>query len=338
MSNPKRHHIVPNFYLKQWRDPANTQRSVVWSLDKETLKPLKGSPHQPHNILVEGHYFTEHETDGTRHAPTEKYLSYNEASIASLLPCLEAGQSLSEANRNALWSFVLAMFTRTTWWRRPLQENLMNRVRSQVPQKVKARAIKQEEESFLGRYNRADRRKILHSRRQEIDALVESQSGPLLEQLIDSLKTKIHPLLVRAALDLEEARTYPFTLIEVKELPLVTSDTPCIIEEDLSILQLNRENVKGGAFVCPLTPKLAFVGALGLRDNYATFDSKWSQLLNTRIRANAEKLLIANTSAVDNTWFLTAPDLPLTMREIIQSALESLRRESSAAQAKGFSH
>lgn len=339
MSSPKRHHIVPRFYLEQWKDPLKTQRPLVWVFDKQTLKTLEGSPRQPHNLLVEGHYFTEDELDGTRHAPVEEYLSHNESTIAHLLPFLEADQPVTEGHRNALWSFVLAMFVRTAWWRKPL-DDLINQVYLQVPQKAKSRAEREAKNHLRQKgYNRADRRKAWQSHSKELAALVESESRPLLDQLTPLFKTKIHPSFVTAALNLEEARTYPFTLIRVEGLPLVTSDTPCVIEEDPSIFQLDRENVPGSAFICPLTPKLAFVGALGLRDSYTTFGSDWSRLFNVRIRANAKSVLVANTSAVDDTWFLTAQGLPPTMQEIIQPVLEFWRRKSSSVakgQARGF--
>ena len=338
MSNPKRHHIIPRFYLEQWKDLTNDKRPLVWVLDKETLKPFKDVAHQPHNILVEKHYFTEPEIDGTSHAPVEKDLSFNESTIASLLPLLETGQSLTEDNRKELWSFVLAMFARTAWWRESLQDLLElvpshQKTKTLTKQKLKDRFVQEG-------YNRADRRKLLRSRSKEINALIETELSSLsVDPRIHSLKTKLHPAMVKTALDFEEARTYPFTLIEVEELPLLTSDTPCFFEQDPSIFQLNRENLQGGAFVCPLTPRLAFIGCLGLRDEYATFSSDQSRLLNVRIRANAERSLVANTNAVNETWFLTDQGLPPTMQEIIQPALESWRRKSSSVgkpQVRGF--
>lgn len=334
MSDPKRHHIIPRFYLEQWKDFTNNQRSVIWLLDKETLKPFKGVAHQPHNILVKKHYFTEHEIDGTSHAPVEKDLSFNESTIARLLPLLETGQSLTEDNRNELWSFVLAMFARAALWHESLQDLIKQapshqKTKNLTSQKVKARLVKEG-------YNRADRRKKF----KEIDPLIKTELSSLsVDPRVHSLKTKLHPAMVKTALDFEEARTYPFTLIKVEELPLLTSDTPCFFEQDPSIFQLNRENLQGGAFVCPLTPRLAFIGCLGLRDEYATFSSDQYRLLNVRIRANAETKLVANTDAVNETWFLNDQDLPPTMQEIIQPVLESYRRKSSSVgkpQVRGF--
>jgi len=178
MSKPKRHHIVPQFYLKQWRDPNQPKRHLLWIADKDTLK---GNFQQPNNIFVETHYFTEQGFDSTHHAPTEALLSINESDIAPILPRLEAGQPTTEVEQVALWNFVLAMFARASWFRKLLQDYLGTQALAEVVSKTKHRAAQKVNERLKeGTCNRAERRKLLQSSRNKIDRFVETESLPLL--------------------------------------------------------------------------------------------------------------------------------------------------------------
>jgi len=132
--------------------------------------------------------------------------------------------------------------------------------------------------------------------------------------MIDLLKNNLHSWWVKVALDLEEAKTYPFTLVNVEGTPLVTSDTPCFTEDEMNFLQLERDEGPGRAFICPLTPRLAFVGARGIKAGYTKKGNDWARLINARMRANAKKSLIANTDNLNEGWFLTDSRFPPTMR------------------------
>ncbi|MEQ9672279.1 DUF4238 domain-containing protein [Coleofasciculus sp. G2-EDA-02] len=329
----KRHHIIPQFYLKKWTDLNQPDRTLVWILDKNSLQGICTSPK---NAFVEKHYFTEQELDGTRNDPVETCLSeLVETEMGMLLPAIEAGQPLTTVNQRTLWTFVLTMFMRVDWWRQPLK-SLIDPALTKARRKVVDKII---EENSKNRNTRLLRRQAKSKAyRREISAEVEQKSSSYLETLATSLATKIHPMLVMASLTLEELQkelqTYPFKIVRIDGLPLLSSDTPCVVEEDPSILEFEGENVPKVAFICPLTPKLAFVGGLGLSTGYTTTDSEWVRRFNARIRANAQKDLIANTNTVDDSWFLTDTNSPLTMREIIlQSQNDS---PVIKTQSKGF--
>lgn len=254
--------------------------------------------------------------------------------MGKLLPDLEAGQLLTTAHQKTLWTFVLTMFVRVAWWRQPLQN-----VIDQALTKARRMAVDNVIENSKKENTRALRRQAKSKAyRRKISAEVDQKSPSLLEPLATSLATKIHPMLVMASLTLEELQeelqTYPFKIVRTDGLSLLSSDTPCVVEENPSILEFEGENVPKLAFICPLTPKLAFVGGLGLSTGYTTTDSEWVRRFNARIRANAQKKLIANTNAIDESWFLTDTNSPPSMREIIlQSKLAPLVIKT---QTKGF--
>lgn len=336
MPNPKRHHKVPRFYLDQWKDPCS-EKSTIWIFNKDSLDC---SPRLTKDTFVEGHYFTEQELDGTRHAPLENYLNRNETIAATLLRRLEANDPLTEydgetplpaADRNVLRQFIAGLFVRSAWWRE-LLPHVISYANAKTNQEVKSRTQRELEQDLRQQgFNRTDRRKALRENKKKQPSINSS-----LQELTASWITKVHPqFIINASNQLELAKTLPFTIVRVEGLPLLTSDTPCIIEEDPSIFQLHREKILGSAFICPLTPHLAFVGALGLKDEYATFDSDWSRLFNARIRANAQKELIANTKDVDETWFLNNQNSPRTMQEILEPSRRRLSL-GTKVKKKGF--
>lgn len=328
----KRHHIIPQFYLKKWTDLNQPDRTLVWVLDKNTLQGICTSPQ---NAFVGKHYFTEQELDGTRNDPVETCLGeLIETEMGKLLPALEAGQPLTAVHQKTLWTFVLTMFVRVAWWRQPLQS-----VIDQALTKARFKAVDKVIENSKKENTRALRRQAKSKAyRRKISAEVDQKSPSLLEPLATSLATKIHPMLVRASLTLEELQeelqTYPFKIVRTDGLSLLSSDTPCVVEEDPSILEFEGEDVPRQAFICPLTPKLAFVGALGLSTGYTTIDSGWVRRFNARIRANAQKELITNTNTVDESWFLTDTNSPPSMREIILQS--KLAPPVIKTQTKGF--
>jgi hypothetical protein len=329
MQNPrlkKRHHIIPEVYLKQWRVLNQPKRIIVWYLDKKTLQ---GTGESPKNIFVKGHYFTEKELDGTRNHPVEDHLSQQiENRVNPLISILESSQPLTKEVRRDLWYFVSTMFTRTAWWREILQ-NLIE----PAFEKGKRQAVDKVMQKSLEGKSRASRRQAqTKAYRRKISMDIEQESPAILEPLATSLATKLHPSLVMASLTLEDLQVYPFKIIRTDGISLLSSDTPCFLEEDPLILKFGEEELPSRAFVCPLTPNLTFIGALGLNTGYTTVNSEWVRRFNARVRANAKDKLIANTNAVDESWFLEDPASPPTMQEVIHQ----LELGAQKPQAKGF--
>jgi hypothetical protein len=322
----KRHHIIPQVYLKQWRDPTQSKRITVCCLDKSTLQGVCTSPE---NLLVKTHYFTEQELDGSRNHPVEDCLSEQiEGKVNQLLSILESNQILTEEVQKDIWHFVSSMFTRVSWWRETLQ-NLIE----PALEKGKHQAIDKFIQQSTEGKNRASRRQgSSKASRRKVAMDIEHKAPSILEPLATSLTTKLHPSLVMASLVLKNLQAYPFKIVRTDGIPLLSSDTPCFVEEDSFILRFAEEEATSRAFVCPLTPQLAFVGGLGLNTGYITVNSEWVRRFNARVRANSTDKLIANTNAVDESWFLEDPTSPPTMREVI-CQLELPVRKS---QGKGF--
>lgn len=308
----RRHHIIPKVYLKQWNDPNQPKRVKVYCLDKATLKGICTSPD---NIFVNNHYFTEQELSGLKHHPVEDYLSEKtESRFPQLLSMLESHQAITEAMQKELWWFVASMFARVSWWREPLQSLI-----DPAFVKGKDQAVSQAVQRYSANKNRATRRQVNSSKyRREVALDVEKKASEILTPLAESVKTKLHPALVMASLTLEELQTYPCKVLTTDGSSVLSSDTPCFVEEDPVLLSLSEAETTHRAFVCPLSPKLVFVGGLGLTTGYRSVDCEWVQRFNARVRANAQDKLLANTNAVDESWFRSDVNSPPTMREVIE--------------------
>lgn len=312
MSNEKqRHHIVTEAYLSQWRDPKRPGDPRVWVFEKSAQE---GQLRHPNRILVERNYFTEVEPEGERHTQVEDRLAREvEGPAMEVLRSVECGSVLSPSDRGLIWKFVTTMFARTAWWRKPLLDLVERGVR-EAPSKAVDRAIASMP------LNRAARRKAARCRRLIV---AEVSKAPTLKTFAESLKTKIHPMLVAAALDFEEVQEYPFSLFRVdRQASLISSDTPCFLE-DRSVLGLPLH--PGYVMTCPLTPRVAFVGGLHLAQGYVVANLEWARKFNARVRSNADRWLVAVSADVNEAWFLDDPDWPPTFREVAARSLKNLR-------------
>jgi hypothetical protein len=325
--NPKkRHHIISSVYLEKWKDPKQLNRDIVFSLDKKSLKAIGSSPK---NILVEKHYFTESQLNGTRSHPVEDYLGEDVENKFNKFVCgLELIEPIEEETKKYFWRFVLSMFTRVLW----LKERLQSLVKPALEQS-KHKAINQLVQKHAEGKNRSGRRQAKSSNyRAEISAEIEKKVPSVLKPLEASIETQLHPLAVMASLSVDESYDIPFKIVRSKKGSFISSDTPCFSEEDPFLLSFDGERAIDRAFICPLSPNLVFVGGAGLTTGYSDVDSEWVRRFNARVRANAKEKLIANTNLVDESWFLDNPDSPPTMKEVI----DGLELPNSKAKRKGF--
>jgi hypothetical protein len=83
MSEPKRQHIIPKCYLKQFVDPHTPtgQEPYVWIFDRGSKK---GEKRAPRNILTETDLYTFSGKDGTKNYSLENSLAQIESDYASL--------------------------------------------------------------------------------------------------------------------------------------------------------------------------------------------------------------------------------------------------------------
>jgi hypothetical protein len=113
MSEPKRQHIIPKCYLKQFVDPHTPtgQEPYVWIFDRGSKK---GKKRAPRNILTETDLYTFSGKDGTKNYSLENSLAQIESDYASLFE-QKIGQHLPLHAREhlVLCAFVAGMLQRT---------------------------------------------------------------------------------------------------------------------------------------------------------------------------------------------------------------------------------
>ena len=108
----KRHHQIPECYLKRFADPVNAQ---IWNYDKQ-----KGEtwPASIDSTAVEKHLYSVTGEDGQHHTDIEDAISQIEGIGAPLLTRSIAGEALLGQERYNFASFVAIMFVRTNAFRR----------------------------------------------------------------------------------------------------------------------------------------------------------------------------------------------------------------------------
>lgn len=108
----KRHHQIPEFYLKGFASPITGQ---VWTYDKQ-----KGQtwPSSVDGTAVESHLYSVTGEDGKHHTEIEDAISLIEGIGAPLLERVIAGDDLLKQERYDFASFVAIMFVRTNAFRR----------------------------------------------------------------------------------------------------------------------------------------------------------------------------------------------------------------------------
>jgi len=113
MSEPKRQHIIPKCYLKQFVDPHTPpgQEPYVWIFDRGSKKEKNRAPR---NILTETDLYTFRAKGGTRNYSLEKSLAQIESEYASVFE-QKIGQHLPLDAREhlVLCAFVAGMLQRT---------------------------------------------------------------------------------------------------------------------------------------------------------------------------------------------------------------------------------
>lgn len=106
MTDPKRHHYVPQFYLKNFADESER----VWVYDRATKEYRHQKTDQ---VAVIGHYYRIEKKDGTLSAEIERYLADEvEGPAATAMSKLERGEGITERERSDIAVFVALQMTR----------------------------------------------------------------------------------------------------------------------------------------------------------------------------------------------------------------------------------
>ncbi len=110
----KRHHYIPQFYLKGFVDPQN--EPYIWVYDKDNGRIIKSSAK---DIAVEKHYFSFIDKLGRRDSETlENFLEKTETEAAPVINKLLKEESLNEEEQVSFAFFVALMMMRTPNYRK----------------------------------------------------------------------------------------------------------------------------------------------------------------------------------------------------------------------------
>lgn len=107
----KRHHLVPEFYLRRFTD----KNGHIWNYDKEksTVKKLTVI-----NTSVEKHCYSYTDVDGTRNNDVEDFIAKIESDAAPVLEKFISGEKIEREQRIKLSSFFAITYARSNTHRR----------------------------------------------------------------------------------------------------------------------------------------------------------------------------------------------------------------------------
>lgn len=104
MNEPKRHHYLPQFYLKTFADDGQ-----LWVFDREDREYRRQTPY---NTAVQREYYTVVDKSGSKNRELERILARIEGRAADAIRVAEAQQDLSDEQRAAIAVFVALLKVR----------------------------------------------------------------------------------------------------------------------------------------------------------------------------------------------------------------------------------
>lgn len=114
MLSPKRHHYLPEFYLKGF-----TRDEMLWIFDRKA-REYRRQP--PRNTAVIGHYYTTATESGEKDYSIETHLAETESEAKPIIEKLEDGQTISTEERIGLAYFLALLVSRTPKHAREIEE------------------------------------------------------------------------------------------------------------------------------------------------------------------------------------------------------------------------
>lgn len=104
MSTPKRHHYLPEFYLKGF-----SRNKILFVYDRELNEYREQTPK---DTAVISHYYTLKDDEGKKNLEIETFLSQLEGDTKPIIEKLEIGETISEEEKNVLSIFVSFLMNR----------------------------------------------------------------------------------------------------------------------------------------------------------------------------------------------------------------------------------
>lgn len=124
MSEPKRHHYVPQCYLKNFAD----EKGMIWVFDRKTKEYRKQSIA---DTAVQNHYYRIKTKDGEYSTDVEKFFSTLEAEASVIIGKLVRVEKVSQRDKE-----VLALFISFQRARVPDFEKLMNEADEKMMKRI----------------------------------------------------------------------------------------------------------------------------------------------------------------------------------------------------------
>lgn len=112
--NPKRHHFLPEFYLRKF-----SRDGFLWVYDRKEDTYRR---QQPKNTAVIGHYYATTGESGERDYEVEKMLADFEGRAQPVIQTLESGQAITPEQRVDLAYYLAFQHTRTPRFEREIDE------------------------------------------------------------------------------------------------------------------------------------------------------------------------------------------------------------------------
>ncbi|MDB5224989.1 MAG: hypothetical protein JWO43_611 [Candidatus Adlerbacteria bacterium] len=141
MKEQKRHHYVPQFYLKGFAD----EHERVWVYDRVTQQFRHQKTDQ---IAVIGHYYRIEKRDGSLSVEVEQYLSEVEGDAAFALNKLDKHESITQEEKIHIAVYIALQMTRVPDYEKrvkELQEKSIRRINKMLFSSVEAAKEKIEE-------------------------------------------------------------------------------------------------------------------------------------------------------------------------------------------------
>ncbi len=117
MSKPKRHHYVPQFYLRGFEIPDEPER--IWVYERG-----KNDAYKTHvrNVAVSGHYYSRI-VDGQNYTSFEAFLNVEVEGPANLvLSKIRAHQQLTASDKDVLSAYISVMLARTPAYKKDVEQ------------------------------------------------------------------------------------------------------------------------------------------------------------------------------------------------------------------------
>jgi hypothetical protein len=134
LNNPKRHHYLPQFYLRNFcRD------GLLWVYDRERNEYRQQTPI---NTAIENQFYTAIGPDGEKHTHIEKFFSFIEGETKPIIEKIDNGQKIDPNEKGMLATFISFLKVRV-----PNFEKTVNEANEKMIKKVNQFMFSSEEQT-----------------------------------------------------------------------------------------------------------------------------------------------------------------------------------------------